>query len=62
MPQALMTSHDGPMKRDGADGLTVSEFLGLFGCTGSESRRMGSADAEEYLTLVTYLVERCGAQ
>jgi len=62
MSQALLTSHDVAMNRDSTDKLTVSEFLGVFGCTGNESRRMSSADAEEYLTLVTYLVERCSAK
>ena len=62
MSQALLTSHDVAMNRDSTDKLTVSEFLGVFGCTGNESRRMSSPDAEEYLTLATYLVERCRAK
>ena len=35
--------------------LTNEEFLGLFGRTPEQTRW---ADSEEYLTLVTYLVER----
>jgi hypothetical protein len=50
------------MNRDSNDKLAVSEFLGMFGCTGNESRRMSSADAEEYLTLVEFLVERGSAK
>jgi hypothetical protein len=50
------------MNRDGIDQLTVNEFLRLFGLTANESRWMGSADSEEYLTLVTYLVERSAAR
>jgi hypothetical protein len=38
--------------------LTVNEFLGLFGCAANESRSMAFADSQEYLALVTYLVER----
>ena len=49
------------MNRNGADKLTQNEFLALFGRTGDESRWVGSADSEEYLTLVTYLVERSNA-
>jgi hypothetical protein len=62
MSQALLTSHDVAMNRDSTDKLTVSEFLGMFGCTRNESRRMSSADAEEFLTLVKYLVERGSAK
>jgi len=50
------------MNRDSTDKLTVSEFLGVFGCTGNDSRQMSSADAEEYLMLVKYLVERSSAK
>ena len=38
--------------------LTNEEFLGLFGRTPEQTRWAGSADSEEYLTLVAYLVER----
>lgn len=55
-------SHDLAMNGDDADKLTVSEFLGLFGRKRNESRWMGSADSEEYLALVTYLVERRAAR
>jgi hypothetical protein len=51
----------GDMNMDSSDKLTVNEFLGVFGCTGTESRRMSSVDAEEYLTLVTFLLERASA-
>jgi hypothetical protein len=50
------------MNRDDADRLTVNEFLALFGHTRDVSRWMGSADSDEYLTLVTYLVERSRAR
>ncbi len=38
--------------------LTVDEFLALFGRPAAVGRWVESADSEEYLTLVTYLVER----
>ena len=38
--------------------LTVDEFLALFGRRPEVGRWIGSADSQEYLTLVTYLVER----
>jgi hypothetical protein len=38
--------------------LTVNEFLAIFGRTPEVGRWVASADSEEYLTLVTYLVER----
>lgn len=38
--------------------LTVDEFLALFGRTPDVGRWVGSADSEEYLRLVTYLVGR----
>jgi hypothetical protein len=62
MSQALLPNHHVAMNRDSTDKLTVSEFLGVFGCPGNESRRMSSADAEEYLTLVKYLLERGSAR
>jgi hypothetical protein len=40
--------------------LTNDEFFALFGRAPQETHRAGSADSEEYLTLVTYLVERAG--
>jgi hypothetical protein len=55
-------SNDLAMNGDVADKLTVNEFLGLFGCNGNESQWMGSVDSQEYLTLVTYLVERNAAR
>jgi hypothetical protein len=62
MSSAPKTSHDLAMNRNNADTLTVNEFLALFGRTVHESRWVGSADSQEYLTLVTYLVERSGAR
>ena len=38
--------------------LTMDEFLSLFNRTGVANRSISSADSAEYLTLVTYLVER----
>ena len=38
--------------------LTLSELFALFGHEPEESGAISSADAEEYLALVTYLVER----
>ena len=38
--------------------LTVDEFLALFGRTADFGRCVASVDSQEYLTLVTYLVER----
>ena len=38
--------------------LTLDEFLGLFGRTRVANPSISSADSEEYLTLVMYLVER----
>jgi hypothetical protein len=45
-----------------AEKLTVNEFMALFGRTVDESRSVSSADSEEYLTLVTYLVARPSAR
>jgi len=38
--------------------LTVDEFLALFSRAPGVDRWMSSADSEEYLTLITYLVGR----
>ncbi len=38
--------------------LTVNELLALFGRTPEQSRSVGFADSEEYLAVVTYVVER----
>jgi hypothetical protein len=56
-----LMSNDLAMNRDESDKLTVNEFLSLFGRIGSASRWMGAADSEEYLTVVTYFVERRAA-
>lgn len=55
-------SHDRTMNTKDADRLTVGEFLGLFGCNENESRRFAAVDSEEYLALVTYLLERHAAR
>ena len=51
-------AHDLAMDTNNADNLTIAEFLGLFGRPPDDSRWMASADSEEYLALVTYLVAR----
>jgi hypothetical protein len=38
--------------------LGTNEFLALFGCPSDQSRWMASADSEEFLALVAYLVGR----
>ena len=38
--------------------LTVSELLAMFGRTADETRWVGFADSAEYLSVVTYVVER----
>jgi hypothetical protein len=38
--------------------MTVDELLALFGRAPVENRRVSSADSEEYLAMVTYLVDR----
>ena len=58
MSDALVVSHDLAMNVGDADTLTTREFLGLFGRNGNAAQGMSSADSEEYLTLVMYLVER----
>jgi hypothetical protein len=40
--------------------MTTDEFFALFGRTSEDSRWAGSADSEEYLTVVTYLAQRAG--
>ena len=46
--------HDGCMPEK----LTLNEFFALFGRAPEHTRWLGSAEAEEYLALVVYLVER----
>jgi hypothetical protein len=46
------------MNGNNADKLTLNEFLALFGQTADEARCMSSADSEEYITLMTYLLVR----
>jgi len=38
--------------------LTVSELLAIFGRTPDDRRWVGFADSAEYLSVVTYVVER----
>ena len=38
--------------------LTLSDLFGLFGRGPDDTRWVGSADSAEYLTVVTYLVQR----
>jgi hypothetical protein len=38
--------------------LTLTELFALFGRGPDDSRWVGSADSAEYLTVVTYLVQR----
>jgi hypothetical protein len=38
--------------------LTVNELFALFGRTPEQTRWVGFADSEEYLAVVTYVVER----
>lgn len=40
--------------------LSLNEVFALFGRGPEQTRWLGSAEAEEYLALVTYLVERSG--
>ena len=40
------------------DKLSVNELLVMFGRTPDETRWVGFADAAEYLSVVTYVVER----
>ena len=42
--------------------LTLSELFALFGRTNEDTRWVGSADSEEDLVVVTYLVQRSGAR
>ncbi len=44
-----------------SDKLTLTELFSLFGRTTEETRWVGSADSEEYLAVVTYLVQRSSA-
>ena len=38
--------------------LTLTELFSLLGRTADDTRWVGSADSEEYLAVVTYLVQR----
>jgi len=41
-----------------SDKLTVNELLAIFGRTPDQNRWVGFADSAEYLSVVTYVVER----
>jgi hypothetical protein len=41
-----------------SDKLSVNELLTMFGRTPDETRWIGFADSAEYLSVVTYVVER----
>ena len=41
-----------------AEELTLTELFALFKRTVESTRLLGSADSEEYLAVVTYLVQR----
>jgi hypothetical protein len=41
--------------------LTMSEVFGLFGRTAEDTRWVASADSQEYLAVVLYLVQRNNA-
>ena len=41
-----------------SDKLSVNELLAMFGRTPDETRWVGFADSAEYLSVVTYVVER----
>jgi hypothetical protein len=43
-----------------AEQLTTTELFALFKRTTESTRLLGSADSEEYLAVVTYLVQRSG--
>ena len=51
-------AHDGCM----SEKLSVNEFFALFGRTEEQVRWLGSAESEEYLALVTYLVSRANSR
>jgi len=51
-------THDGCM----SEKLSVNEFFALFGRTAEQARWLGSAESEEYLALVTYLVSRANSR
>ena len=42
--------------------LTMSDVFSLFGRQAEDTRWVGSADSEEYLAVVTYLVQRSGTR
>jgi hypothetical protein len=55
MPASAITGHDASMN---SEKLSMNELLALFGRAPEQSRLVGFADSEEYLAVVTYVVER----
>jgi hypothetical protein len=55
MPAGPGTADDCAMS---TDKLSINELLALFGRMPEQKRLLGFADAEEYLAVVTYVVER----
>ena len=55
MPLGAITGHDASMN---SENLSMNELLALFGRAPEQSRLVGFADSEEYLAVVTYVVER----
>jgi len=55
MPTGAITGHDASMN---SEKLSINELLALFGRAPEQSRLVGFADSEEYLAVVTYVVER----
>ncbi len=55
MPAGPTTSNDASMN---FDKISINELFALFGRAPEQSRLLGFADSEEYLAVVTYVVER----
>jgi hypothetical protein len=55
MPAGPITRNDVSMN---FDKISMNELLALFGRAPEQSRLLGFADSEEYLAVVTYVVER----
>lgn len=55
MRAATSTADDEAMN---SEKLSINELLALFGRTPDQNRLLSFADSEEYLAVVTYVVER----
>jgi hypothetical protein len=55
MPSGSIIRNDASMN---TEKLSINELLALFGRAPEQSRLVGFADSEEYLAVVTYVVER----